>query len=85
MEGRSPGDKICGREHQENPSHLFPLWHWGISGKYLPPLLKISAGVVCHPCPTLRMRELDFDRALVSKVIEFLQSELVIGVSVSPN
>ena len=24
------GDKICGREHQESPSRLFPLWqHWG--------------------------------------------------------
>ena len=26
MKWRSPGDKICGREHQESPSRLFPLW-----------------------------------------------------------
>ena len=62
------GDLLATRSVDENIKKarraFFSLWqHWGISGRYLPPLLKISAGVLCHP---LQMRELDFDRALVS-------------------
>ena len=34
-------------------------------------------GVLCHPCPTLRMRELDFDTEPLCQKLESLQSELV--------
>ena len=53
---------------------LFPLWqHWGISGRYLPPLLKISAGVLCHPCGC---ENWILTEPLCQK-LESLQSELV--------
>ena len=69
VEGRSLGDKICGRKHQESPPCFFSLWqYWSLSGKYLSPLLKISVGVLSHLGPTLLMRKLDPNRTLVSEV-----------------
>ena len=64
------GDLLATRSVDENIKKARrAFFHYGsiggISGRYLPPLLKISAGVLCHPCPTLRMRELDFDRSKV--------------------
>ena len=47
-------------------------------GDICPLSSKSVPGVLCHPCPTLRMRELDFDtEPLLCQKLESLQSELV--------
>ena len=71
VEGRSPGNKICGRKHQESPSHLFTLWqHWGpLSSKSVLECCVIP--VLLYGCETWILTE-----PLCQK-LESLQSELV--------